>query len=276
MKNKQELEEDKTKPKNPKRDRKKGEMHFIDHLEEFRWVLVRSVIAFVIGCVLVGVFLTFTAGFLARPLDIATAKFGTEMGALVTISPMGAFAVLLQVCFLGGIAISLPFILYFFAGFLAPGLTARERKVLFPGCVFGIFLFLLGAAFAYYFILPLSILVSLQFNQLLGLRIVWSATEYYNFVVWMILAIGGSFEFPLILLLLQYVEIVTPAMLRKVRTMVVVGTLMISAIMTPSDPISMLLLAGPLYFLYEMSIMMGDIVLRKKRIAKEKEDAKSE
>jgi sec-independent protein translocase protein TatC len=276
MKNKKELGEDKTEPEKPKGNRDKTEMHFIDHLEEFRWVMIRSVVAFLTGCILIGVFLTFTAGFLAYPLEIATAKFGTEMGALVTISPMGAFTVLIQVCFLGGTALSLPFILYFFAGFLAPGLTVRERRVLFPGCVLGIVLFVMGTAFAYYFILPLSILVSLQFNQLLGLRIVWSASEYYNFVVWTILAVGGSFEFPLVLLLLQYVEIVTPATLRRVRSMVVVATLAISAIMTPSDPLSMLVMAFPLYGLYEMSILMGDIVLRKKRIAKEQAEAESE
>lgn len=266
MKNKAESEEE-------EKSSVKAEMHFIDHLEEFRWVVVRSLLAFLISCTVVGVFLTVSAGFLARPLEIATSKLGTELGSLVTISPLGAFTVLLQICFLGGVALSLPFILYFFARFLAPGLTKRERRVLFPGCVLGILLFLLGAAFAYFFILPLSILVSLKFNQMLGLEIVWSASEYYNFVVWMILAIGGSFEFPLILLLLQYIEIVSPETLRKIRPMVVVVILVGSAIITPSDPISMMILAGPLYLLYEISILMGVSILKKKRNLEEKEAA---
>lgn len=276
MKNKQDKKDSGKAPKKQKSRNENAEMHFIDHLEEFRWVLIRSGLAFVIGCSLVGGFLTFAAGFLRYPLDVATEKFGIEMGALVTISPMGAFMVLIQVCFLGGTAISLPFILYFVANFLAPGLTSRERKVLFPGCIMGIVLFLLGAAFAYYFMLPLTLLVSLQFNKMLGLQIVWSASDYYNFVVWTILGIGASFEFPLLLLLLQYVEILKPATLRRVRHMVVVITLVISAVMTPSDPVSMLLMAVPLYLLYEMSILMGAFVLRKKQRAEEKEKAEEQ
>ena len=276
MKKSEEKEGTKKEPKKKKVRSEAGEMHFIDHLEEFRWVLIKSVLAFVIGCVLVGGFIPFAAELLKHPLDVATEKFGTEMGSLVTINPMDAFMVFIQVCFLGGLAISLPFILYFFAGFLAPGLTIHERRVLVPGCIMGIVLFLLGAAFSYYFMLPLTLLVSLQFNKMLGLQIVWSAADYYNFSVWTILAIGGSFEFPLILLLLQYVEIVKPATLRRIRQMVIVITLVISAVMTPSDPVSMLVMAVPLYMLYEMSIFLGDMVLKKKRIAEEKEKAAEE
>lgn len=246
-------------------------MHFLDHLEEFRWVLIRSLLAFLIGCGVIVGFLPFVSGFLAQPLDTALERMGTSMGSLVTISPMGAFTVLLQVAFLGGLSLALPFVLYFVAGFLAPGLTKRERRVLLPGCVASLFLFLLGGAFAYYFILPLSIYVSLQFNQMLGYEIVWTATEYYNFVVWMILAVGGAFEFPLLLLLLQYVEIVSPERLRKIRSTVLVVIMVISAIITPSDPISMLILAAPLYLLYELSILLGSVFLKKKRIAEAKE-----
>ena len=274
MKNKQEKGDSEKGSKKQKKSRNENaEMHFIDHLEEFRWVLIRSGVALVIGCVLVGGFIPFAAKFLRYPLDVATQKFGMEMGSLVTINPMDAIMVSIQVCLIGGLAISLPFMLYFFARFLAPGLTSRERKVLFPGCIMGFSLFIMGAAFAYYFMLPLTLLVSLQFNKMLGLQIVWSAADYYNFSVWTILGIGASFEFPLLLLLLQYVEILKPATLRRVRQMVIVVTLVISAIMTPSDPFSMLLMAIPLYMLYEMSILMGDFVLRKKRKAKEKADA---
>ena len=253
-----------------------GEMHFLDHLEEFRWVLIRSIIAFLVGCGVVLSFVPFASEFLAKPLNIATAKLGSDIGSLVTISPLGAFTVLLQMAFLGGMALSMPFILYFAASFLAPGLTKREKRVLFPGCMAGLFLFLLGAAFAYFFILPLSVYVSLRFNQMLGYEIVWTATEYYNFVIWMILAVGGAFEFPLVLLLLQYVEIVSPQRLRKIRSTVAVVIMVLSAIITPSDPISMIILAAPLYILYELSIMLGVVFLRKKHAAEEADRQKWE
>lgn len=251
--------------------RQKGEMHFLDHLEEFRWVVIRSLIAFLIGCGVVLAFVPIAADILSRPLTMAELRMGKEIGSLVTISPLGAFTVLLQAALLGGLSLSLPFILYFIASFLAPGLTAKERRVLIPGCLLGMFLFLLGASFSYFFILPLSVFVSLQFNELLGLEIVWSASEYYSFVVWMILAIGGSFQFPLLLLLLQYVEIVTPNMLRGIRHMVVVVILIAAAIITPSDPISMMILAVPLYLLYEFSIFVGQGMLKRKR-AREKDE----
>jgi len=253
-----------------------AEMHFLDHLEEFRWVLIRSIIAFLVGCGVIMGFVPFASGILAQPLEIATVKLGSDIGKLVTISPMGAFTVLMQVAFLGGLAISLPFILYFAASFLAPGLTKKEKRILFPGCVSALVLFLIGAAFAYYFILPLSIYVSLQFNQMLGYEIVWTATEYYNFVVWMILAVGGAFEFPLILLLLQYIEIVSPEKLRSARAVVAVVIMVISAIITPSDPVSMIVLAAPLYLLYEFAILTGAVFLRKKRIAQEEEQKRWE
>ncbi len=140
----------------------------------------------------------------------------------------------------------------------------------------GLFLFLFGAAFAYFFILPLSVYVSLRFNQMLGYEIVWTATEYYNFVIWMILAVGGAFEFPLVLLLLQYVEIVSPQRLRKIRSTVAVVIMVLSAIITPSDPISMIILAVPLYILYELSIMLGVVFLRKKHAAEEADRQKWE
>ena len=268
MKNKEESN-------NPEQESEKGEMHFLDHLEEFRWVVIRSLLAFIIGCVVVGVFLSVTADFLAHPLNVAKERIGhaDEIRSLVTISPLGAFTVLLQICFLGGIALSLPFVLYFLATFLAPGLTKKERSVLVPGCLMSLFLFLLGASFAYYFILPLSIYVSLQFNAMLGLDVVWSAAEYYSFVVWMVMGIGGSFEFPLILLLLQYVEIVQPSTLRSWRQMVIVVILLSSAIITPSDPISMVILAAPLYILYELSIIVGASVVKKKKLREAQEAA---
>jgi sec-independent protein translocase protein TatC len=259
-----------------KRKTDNAEMHFLDHLEEFRWVLIRSVLAFLLGCGVIASFLTRVSGFLAWPLESATAQFGRELGSLVTISPMGAFTVLLQVAFLGGISLALPFILYFFAEFLAPGLTKRERRVLLPGCIAGLLLFLLGAAFSYFFILPLSIYVSLVFNDMLGYEIVWTATEYYNFVIWMILAVGGAFEFPLVLLLLQYVEIVSPERLRKIRSTVAVVIMVISAIITPSDPISMLILAAPLYLLYEVSILLGAFFLKGKRQAEQRDRERME
>ena len=261
----------KSESRNPSKD---GEMNFIEHLEEFRWVLVKSLIALIIGVSVVASFLPSAADFLSWPLKEATSRLGTEIGNLVTIRPLGVFSVFLQVCFFGGFGLALPFMLYFFAGFVSPGLTLREKRMLVPGCIVSLFLFLLGCAFSYGFILPLSLLVSMKFNLMLGYEIVWSASDYYGLVVWMTLLIGACFQFPLILMILVYAGVITVDQLRKARQIVVVIILIVSAVITPADPISMLILAIPLYILYELSLLAGGAVRRRKEIQAEVEARK--
>ncbi len=272
----------------------KREMNFLEHLEEMRWTLVKCMVALVVGCGLVMVSIKLFAGFLNWPLqvalgqDVEVVRFdaGGQQNAglsdprsneveriggerrrfgLITTTPMGVFSVILQVSFLGGLALSLPFILYFVGKFVAPGLTERELVVLKPGCAIAFFLFLFGSAFSFTILIPASLRASIFFNELFGFQVLWSADRYYGLLVWMTVGIGLSFEFPLILVFLVYLGIVNIEQLRRFRPYSVVVFLGVAAIITPTtDPITFLLLAVPMSLLYEISIMISKRVERSK------------
>jgi len=217
-----------------------GEMNFLDHLEELRGTLIRCVISLIAGFVVVMLFLKAFAGLLNWPLHYAMGEALSR--GLVTTSPMAVFSVILQVCFLGGFALSLPLMLYFVAKFVSPGLTTREKAVLKPGCVLAFVLFLIGCSFSYFVLVPASLKASMYFNQLFDFQLYWSADRYYGLLVWMVLGIGLSFEFPLVLVLLVYIGILTPEKLATFR---------------PYSIVTFLLLAVPMTILYEIALRIS-------------------
>ncbi|RKX29112.1 MAG: twin-arginine translocase subunit TatC, partial [Verrucomicrobia bacterium] len=136
-----------TEPEPEKKDA--NSMGFLDHLEELRWTIGKSLIVFAIIFVVMAVFLKDVAQILNWPLNRAFANAGEQTG-LVTTSPMAVFSVYLQVCFLGGLFGSLPFVLYFLGRFVAPALNQREARVLLPACIISFILFMMGGLFAYF------------------------------------------------------------------------------------------------------------------------------
>ena len=236
-------------------------MSFLEHLEEFRWVLIKGVLAFLVGCLSIGVFMGDTLTILREPLlkaidrhgevgkklkkaglgqytevfadedvglvDLTTVADNNDSDQLViwgiedqadqrqiiasfdpddkdnqylrALTPFAPITVFIQVLFLGGLSISLPFILYFVGQFVLPGLTAEEKKTLLPGCVASFFLFLAGACMTYFLILPLSLYFVMMWGNEFGMAWESGAGPYYTMVVWMTVAVGTSFEFPLVL-----------------------------------------------------------------------------
>lgn len=241
-------------------------MSFLEHLEDFRWTVGRSLLSFLVGVFVVVFFMRDLSGFLQMPLIYAYGSAETAMENLVTYRPMGVFSVFLQVAFLGGLVASMPFTLYFLGCFVAPGLTERERKVLRPGCVAAFFLFVLGVAFAFFFVLPLTLSFAVRFNEFFGFSLLWAASEYYNLVVWFSLATGAFFQFPLLILILVYLEVVPVAKLKSMRRMVFVGLMVFLALVTPGgDFITLPTTTALMYALYEMAIWMGARIEAKKR-----------
>ena len=139
-------------------DADKDSMSFLEHMEEFRWTVARSLLAFVLGVVLVVLLMPKIGGFLQMPLIQAYGSPDLVAQKLITYKPMGVFSVFVQIALLGGMVLSMPFVLYFMACFVAPGLTDRERRIVRPACLAAFFLFLLGVATAFY--LPLTLTVS--------------------------------------------------------------------------------------------------------------------
>lgn len=231
---------------------------FLEHLQEFRDLILKCVSVLIFGCVVVGCLFPYFADIMYYPLKAAIGEDASALQGLVTTSPMGIFSVLIQVCFLGGLAISLPIMVYFVARFIAPGLTRREKGVLVPASLAVLGLFVAGSAFSYFYVLPASLKVAISLNKTFGFQLIWSAPEYYGLVVWMTLGIGLCFEFPLAILLLIYLNIVSTKQLRGIRKHMIVATLIAAGLITPtSDPFSLIIVAVPLYALYELAIIVG-------------------
>ena len=233
-------------------------MSFFEHLEVLRWVLLKCLIAFALGCGVMGVFLPQFADILAWPLLRVAGEGSDTLQGLVTKSPMGVFSVLIQICGLGGLALALPFMAYFMVSFVTPALSAKEKRLIIPTCILALALFIVGCLFVYFFLLPASLMVSMKLNQMLGFELIWSAASYYGLVVWMSIGVGLCFEFPLLLFLLVYLRILSVRQLKKSRRFVVVIMLLAAAIITPTgDPFTLAILAVPMYLLYEMAIAVG-------------------
>lgn len=236
------------------------EKPLLEHFEDFRTTFLKCLASLVFACIGVGVFFVYFANALNAPLEWALE--GNEeiqvAKGLVTSTPMGVFTVMIQICFLGGLAMSLPFMLYHIARFIAPALTPAERKILVPSCIAACFLFLVGVAFSYFFVLPTSLKVIIELNKVMGYHMIWSAQNYYGLVVWMTLGIGFCFEFPILLVILQYLGIVPTEQLRSARRYMAVIILIIGALIVPGgDPISLMIMVVPLYVLYELSMIIG-------------------
>lgn len=248
-------------------EQKSGGMSFFEHLEELRGVLLRSFGALLLGCLLAAVGYSWIAGLLNWPLHEAITSAGEDpkRAELIGRGVFDAFSLLFRVIFIGGLVLSLPFILYFVAGFISPGLTLKERAILMPVCAVSALLFFVGGAFCFFLILPAAIQVSFYFFSEFGVTPQLDATRYYGLVVWTTIGVGLCFEFPLVLVVLQYLEIVTPRQLVDNWRLAVVVTVVLSALIVPGgDPLTLFLLAGPLMALYFGSIWAGRWLLRRK------------
>ncbi len=119
-------------------------------------------------------------------------------------------------------------------------------------------------------VLPTGLEVTLYLNKKLGLGIIWTAQSYYNLVIWLMIGVGVAFEFPLVLVILQYIGVISPEQLREYRRFAVVIILVAAALITPGgDPVTMLMLASVLYLFFEAAIVVGDKLVRKRKAAME-------
>lgn len=254
--------------KNQAEDIEEG-MTFLEHLEEFRWTLGRSCLAFIIGVVLVLWFMKDVSVFLQLPLLKAYGSAELLEQNLITYRPMGVISVYIQVAVLGGLSLAMPFILYFLGCFIAPGLTDSERKILAPSCFGALLMFSFGIVFAFFIVLPLTLGFTVRLNEMLGFDLLWAASDYYNLVVWFSLASGLFFQFPLIIIVLIYLNIVPLRLLTSSRAAVFVGLMIFSALVTPGgDFISLPVITGMMYALYELAILVG-VRIDKRRVKKE-------
>ena len=239
-----------------------AEMPFLDHLEELRQRLLRAAAAFVAGVIVAFAIVTNfdVIGFLQRPIR-------PYLGGrtLVYTHPGDVFGILLDMAFVLGAIIASPVIAYQIWLFIAPAMLPHEKRMVVPVLAGMLVLFLAGVALSFFVVLPLtmSFLLGLQAGALTPMI---TASDYFGFAVSMSLMFGVAFELPIAILALTALGIVTPDMLVKFRRHAAVAVLVLSAFVTPgSDPTSLVALAVPLYFLYELSVVMSKALHKRQR-----------
>lgn len=238
---------------------------FWGHLGEFRKLLIQSFSLWLLGCVLAAFCFPLLAKGMNWPLYKAAHNNPELLQGLVTNSPMGVFSVLFQICFFGGTGISFPLLLVLWGRFLGPALKEREKKLLLPLALSALGLFALGAFFSYYWVVPASLSFSMELNQLFGFKLIWSAADYYRLVCWMSLGIGLCFEFPLVILALLASGLVSLKRFQAIRGYMLLGILIVGAAIIPGgDPLSLILLAAPMYASYEGILLLGQRIERKR------------
>ena len=226
-----------------------SDMAFIDHLEELRWRILKS-----LGSVLVMAVLTFN--FADYFVYMLTAPADNRGIGLQTLTPQGMFILKWNLAIIGGFILSIPVITIQIWKFVSPGLYNKERKILLPLIITVFLCFLLGAIFAYMVILPFS----LNFFASMVTENVqnnFSINYYFSFVLALIIGSGVIFEMPVASFLFSSIGIITPIFLRRFRREAIMVAVILSAIITPPDPISLIIMSIPMVILYEISIFVS-------------------
>ncbi len=297
---------------------------FLEHLEDLRWVLIKTLVALAVGMLICLVGANFVVTILKWPLErarlsypgtnqIATVYYGTnKLGTfhlsteqeaklnlstnrfvtvevepqwvgtnqvlgwrvnpdprladaaqqlkidLINLGPVGGFIVALQVALYGGSVLAAPFIFYFILAFIFPALRMREQKYVRLGLFFGGGLFLAGVSFCYFALMPLALGVSQSYSNWLGFSAFqWRAEEYISFVCKFMIGMGLGFELPVVLLTLVKIGVLNYRRLRAMWRYMIVIVLVLGGVLTTPEVITQVMMAVPLYLLYEISVWIA-------------------
>jgi len=241
---------------------------FLEHLEELRGTLLACVASIFVGMVIAFPLTPKILGLLTAPLYQIPE---VPDNFLRSLKVAGAFSVILRVGAWSGLLIAMPFLVYFVARFVLPGLTDHEKSVLKKASGFAVVLFVLGVSLGYRVCMPIALEMMLGFHHWINVAPEWTVNDYASFTIQMLIGFGLAFQMPVIVMILGKLGIVTGEQLRGVRKHVLVGCLIIGMLMTPQDISSQIIMAGPLYVLYEMCIWVlwfGDRKARKADLTK--------
>ncbi len=234
---------------------------FLDHLEDLRRMLIKMAVVLVLMVLLCFAFRTGLANLLQRPL---MALDSARIAHLQSLGVADSMTVSFQMSFYAGLVLAFPLLILFLGEFIVPALTPREKRLLFPAGAFCTLLFLTGAAFAYFVVLPDALAFFFRDARSMNWQPTWTVREYYTFVTQFIIAFGLAFELPLAVLLIVKLGWVSVAFLRKTRAFALIVILVLAAIIAPTpDLFTFFLMAGPMYALYEICIWIAAFVERK-------------
>jgi sec-independent protein translocase protein TatC len=241
----------------PLEEEEEKEMTFLEHLEELRWRLIWSLLGLVIGTIICLIFIDFL-------VDAVLLRPARNSGAhLQNLKPFGQLFLYFQVAMIGGVILSLPNIFYQLWKFIAPALKKSERKYISAIVIFTTFCFICGIVFAYFVMLPLTLKFAAQFGSS-TIANQFAIDEYMNIIISVMLGAGLIFELPMVSFFLTKLGILKPQFMIKYRRHAIVVIMIAAAFLTPgTDPVSQIILAIPLLLLYEISILISKLSVRK-------------
>lgn len=264
----------------------------IEHLAELRTRLIRAVMAFIVGIIICFTFGSAILDFLLIPIEASMRTLGDETPMMQYTAPQEYFFTLIRISMVGGFMLAFPMIGYQLWRFVAPGLYRNERGAFLPFLIASPVMFLIGAAFAHLFVVPLAMTFFLGFADLpsfmaalvadedgmsdvkkSGIDIVFNGkvNETLDITLKMIMAFGLCFQLPVLLTLMGKAGLASSRGLRKTRKYAVVAILLVAALVTPPDVITQMILFTVVYGLYEVSIALVAYVERQKDVAARKE-----
>ena len=261
------------------------EMSFLDHLEELRWHVVKSVIALFTCTIVAFIYIKWifeNIVFAPARIDFPTFKYMCQFGKLVGAEESlcaqpftfivqsrqmtGQFMMSITASLVVGLVVAFPYIFWQIWSFIKPGLKLNEKSNSRGAVAAVTFLFLLGVSFGYYILSPMTIWFLSTYSISDMIKNEFDITSYVSTIVGMVIGSGLLFQFPVVVYFMTKVGMLTPQFMRKFRKHAIVVILVLGAVVTPSpDPFSMMLIATPLYLLFEISILISAVVVRKQQ-----------
>ena len=266
------------------------EMSFLEHLEILRWHLVRAILGIFVAAIITFIFKNFIFDRIIlapKSPDFPTNEFFCNIGKMtgvlklcintlpleiISIKMAGQFSMHIMVSLVAGLVISFPYVFYQFWSFIVPALHNNERGHARGAVFYSSFLFLLGVMFGYFIISPLTIHFLGSYSVSTEVANQINLISYVSTIASVVLASGVIFELPVLAYFLTKVGLITPEFMRKYRRHSLVVILVLSAIITPPDVFSQVLVALPLLVLYEVGIMISKRIVR----LQEKQDRERE
>jgi sec-independent protein translocase protein TatC len=260
------------------------EMSFLGHLEELRWRLVRSAAVIVIIAIVIFIFTSPIVEYVflsMKDINFPTYRFfnwvtmslGMEDGMFSKEIPIemqsttvtGQFSTNMYLAFVGGFIVAFPYIFYQFWSFLKPALKQTEFTVAKGSIFYGSLLFLMGIGFGYFVVCPLSVQFFGVYKVHAEVDNIFTINSYLSLITTTTLFSGLFFELPMVIMILSKLGIVSPELLKKYRKHALVVILILSAIITPPDVISQVIVAVPILILYEVGILVSKRIQKKKK-----------
>ena len=235
---------------------------FLDHLEDLRLMLVKMAVVLGLMTAIAFAFQKTIVEIIERPL----LAFDPDRTSLTNFGVADPLTIAIELSFYAGLVMAFPLLVLFLAEFVLPALTQKEKRMLYPAAAASFGLFLTGVLFAYYCVLPPTLDYFFNYSKSLNWRPQWSVREYFSFTTQFVISFGLAFELPLAVLILVKLEILSYEVLQKTRAFAVLIILFLAAIITPTtDMLTLILMAGPMYLLYEGCILIAWFLERKAR-----------